>query len=927
MIADRWQRLNEVFHSAIALSAEERDAFLAAACADDPALRGEVERLIAAHGHAGGFIEAPALASVAAWTDGDGDLAAAGRRFGAYRVVREIGRGGMGAVFLAERADGQFDQRVAVKLIKRGMDTELVLRRFRAERQILASLEHPNIARLLDGGTTDDGLPYFVMEYIDGQPIDRYADERRLTVAERLQLFLQVCDAVAYAHQHLVVHRDIKPLNILVTPGGVPKLLDFGIAKVLLTDASDEPATVTGFRLLTPEYASPEQVDGRPATTASDVYSLGVVLYELLTGRSPYRPRSRTPLDVAESVRTTEPERPSTAVTRVGDGAESGRGAGVALDRAEVTRMSSTGKLQRRLRGDVDTLVLTALRKEPARRYASVEQFAGDIRRHLEGRPVQARADTAWYRGSKFVRRNRVAVTAGALVALALVGGTVATAWQAREARAQARLAQAAQARAERRFNDVRTLANKVLFDYHDAIKDLEGATPVRERLVRDALQYLDTLAREAQGDPSLQRELASAYRRVGDVQGGTAGATLGDTEGAIASYRKALGILEALLRSDPADVETRRAVASVATALGGLLWETGDLTGGLQHAERARTLLERLAAASLADPELRYGLSAAYDLLGGLSLDAGKAQAALEFHRKHLRLLESAPDSERQTPRLRRSVSIAHHHLGDVEVQLGDLPAALESHRRALALRRALLAEFPDNADYYRLVGASLYYEAEILAEMGRTREALARYRQLFAEASASAAADPKNAQYRSAMAFDLTRIGDMLVRLGDHEQALGEYRRSLDIRKPELRADPTNLLKRLALIESHARLCKTLASVGRPSARAACAETASLMDKTVIEPTDAGDRGYIAGAYSDLGEVYETLAASRATPPADRRDYWRAARGLHQRSLSIWSDLTARGAVVPADTGRLGAAERAVARCDAALREPLSR
>src|SRR5690349_11167691 len=309
--AGRWERIETLFHAAVGLGPSERRAMLARE-AEDPALVAEVERLLAAHDRAGNFIQTPAIALTAVPVNAE-ELAAEGRRIGAYRIVREIGRGGMGAVYLAERADEVFRQQVAIKLIKRGMDTDLVLSRFRAERQILASLDHPNIARLLDGGTTEDGLPYFAMEYIEGQPIDAFADEHRLSIAERLGLFLQVCAAVSYAHQHLIVHRDIKPVNILVTADGAPKLLDFGIAKVLQAD-DDVTATATGLRMLTPEYASPEQVEGQHATTVSDVYSLGVVLYELLTGRSPYRTRSRSPLEIAEAVCTTEPVRPSAAV-------------------------------------------------------------------------------------------------------------------------------------------------------------------------------------------------------------------------------------------------------------------------------------------------------------------------------------------------------------------------------------------------------------------------------------------------------------------------------------------------------------------------------------------------------------------------------------------------------------------------------------
>ncbi|HET9038998.1 MAG TPA: serine/threonine-protein kinase, partial [Gemmatimonadales bacterium] len=389
-MTSRWQRMNELFHDALAVPAERRGSFVAQSCGDDPAMADEIAQLLAAHSRDEGIMEGPAVVTAPGWLEAE-TPAVVGRRFGPYRVVRELARGGMGAVYLAQRDDGAFEQRVALKLIKRGMDSDQVVARFRAERQILASLEHPNIARLLDGGASDDGQPYLVMEYIDGQRIDEFARERRLPVAERLRLWLQVCGAVSYAHQQLVVHRDIKPANVLVTADGTPKLLDFGIARLLHPDA-EAVSTMTALRMLTPEYASPEQIEGRHATTVSDVYSLGVVLYELLTDQSPYRPRSRSPRDLAEAICTTEPVRPSAAVSE------------------------ADASLGRRLRGDLDTILLTALRKEPDRRYPSVEQLAGDVRRHLEGLPVRARPDTFGYRAGKFVRRNRAGVAAAVLV-------------------------------------------------------------------------------------------------------------------------------------------------------------------------------------------------------------------------------------------------------------------------------------------------------------------------------------------------------------------------------------------------------------------------------------------------------------------------------------------------------------------------------
>jgi len=859
---ERFQRCEELFHSARLLEGSEREAFLDNACDADPGLRAAVERLLAAHGRAGAFIDAPAVARSPDWSEPEESWC--GRRVGPYRVIREIGRGGMGAVYLAERADGQYHQRVALKLIKRGMDTEQVLARFRAERQILASLDHPNIARLLDGGSTGQGVPFFAMEYIEGEPIDVYAARRGLSIEDRLRLFLAVCSAVSYAHQHLVVHRDIKPLNILVTPDGVPKLLDFGIAKVL-QDGPEETSTVTGMRLLTPEYASPEQVEGRHATTVSDVYALGVVLYELLTGRLPYRFRSRAPLDIVEAVRTTDPERPSA--------------------------VGGSEKLRRRLRGDLDTILLTALRKEPDRRYPSVEQLATDVRRHLDGLPVRARPDTFGYRAGKFVRRNRVPVAAGALVVLALVGGTVATAYQAREARA-------AQARAEHRLADVRKLAHTVLFDYHDAIKDLRGARPVRERLVHDALGYLDGLAREAQDDPTLQRELAAAYRRVGDLQ--RSEPTGGDTEGAARSYAKALAILEGLFRSD-SGAQARRDLATTALALGGVVWERGDLAGGLGYAQRARTLLEPLIVAAPNDADLRLQLSSATDRLGQISLELGEIARALAYHRADLRQLEAAPEADLRRPAVRQAISVAYGHLADAQSEAADLSGALDSHRRSLALRLELAREFPDNVTYADNVSTAQYYMATVLGNLGRWDEALALHREVLSH-------HPGNAF--------VCRIGESLSHLGRHEEALGYYREALRRHHAELRADTANLVRRLAVAEDDGRVCKTLAILGRSEAAATCGQASRSIEAITVEPDYAFPRAFLAAVWTTLGEAYEVLAARSASSPAQRREYQAAGLALHRRSLDIWTDLEGRGVVSPVDTVRVGAARLAVAR-----------
>ena len=430
-----------------------------------------------------------------------------GRQIGRYRLVSVISSGGMGTVYRATRDDAEFQKFVAVKVIKHGMDTDLIVDRFRTERQILANLEHPNIARLLDGGTTADGLPYLVMEYVEVLPIDEYATRNQLSIPQRLQVFQTVCSAVEYAHRNLVIHRDLKPNNILVMEDGTPKLLDFGVAKLLLPgsgDAEGQPA-MTAIGFMTPDYASPEQVLGEAVTTISDVYSLGVLLHVLLTGRLPYRLTSRGTDAVAGAIRTQPPEPPGTAALRLPE--------------------------------DLDRIVRMAIRKEPERRYASVRMFSDDIGRDLAGLPVIAHGDTLGYRASKFVGRHAAAVAAGSFALLCLLAAMAGIAWEAR-------IAQVQRARAEQRFNDVRKIANSFLFEFHDSIQNIPGTLKARQLIVTRALEYLDSLARDAGDDRALKAELAVAYIKVGPLAF--------NESTSLEAYRKALAINQSLVQTEP---------------------------------------------------------------------------------------------------------------------------------------------------------------------------------------------------------------------------------------------------------------------------------------------------------------------------------------------------------------------------------------
>ncbi|MCA8960328.1 MAG: serine/threonine protein kinase, partial [Planctomycetes bacterium] len=418
--------MQEVFEGALGLPQARRAAFLDEECGGDRAFREQVEQLLACDAEDDGFLDTLDRTRAVDLSPESGDPFL-GERIGAYRVEALIARGGMGAVYRAERVGADFEQTVALKILKRGLDTDEILRRFRVERQVLARLEHPHIARLYDGGATEQGLPYLVMELVDGAPIDQYCDERRIGIRERIALFIDVCRAVQFAHHRLVVHRDLKPSNILVATDGTPKLLDFGIAKVIDPDVDEMPvSTVTELRIMTPRYASPEQVRGEPTTTGTDVFSLGVILYELLCGRTPHPVRTTSVEEMQRAVCEVDPTRPSIALARATDTTS----AGIDPDAIAEARRTDRRRLASLLSGDLETVTLKALAKEPARRYASPGRLAEDLERYLAGRPVEARRDTWAYRATKFVRRNAIPLALASTFLLLLAGAAAVTLWQ-----------------------------------------------------------------------------------------------------------------------------------------------------------------------------------------------------------------------------------------------------------------------------------------------------------------------------------------------------------------------------------------------------------------------------------------------------------------------------------------------------------------
>jgi serine/threonine protein kinase len=666
-----WNTVEETFLQASELKGDARDEYLDRACAGDPALRAEVESLLAyappAHTrHTGADHARPFTQAVARFSAMLEDDPPTRQRIGPYRVEKSVGHGGMGAVYLAVRDDDSFRKQVAIKVIHGGIDQPFLRYRFLHERQILANLEHPNIARLLDGGATEDGMPYLVMEYVDGEPLTTYCARRQLNLRDRLTLFLQVCGAVQHAHRNLVIHRDLKPSNILVTGEGQVKLLDFGIAKLL--DHSDHPdslaQTATALRMLTPDYASPEQVRGAPVSTASDVYSLGALHYELLSGAKAHEFKDSSPAELDRVVCQTEPRRASESARLSGD--------------------PLIAQLAKLLAGDLDNILSKSMQKEPARRYSSVDHLADDLRRYLDGLPVHARQDTLFYRSSKFVRRNRVAVLASVLVFFSLVAGLAATLWQANEARRQ-------RERAEQRFQDVRGLATTILLDIHDQIQDLPGSTKARQFVLEAALKHLNLLSKDPTADAALRFDLASAYYRIGDVQGASGDRNLGETERAIDSLGRAAAILRDLARRHPDSPVYVRGVgmshAKLADAMAKAGRPASEFRPYLEESHQAMLIVRKLAEKT---QELFPHLYTAYNMMGDAEPDLERKAA---FFRRSIEAGERW-HAVRKMPVSRLNLSLGKERLALTLASLGDYEQARKILEEELAVRREIVTE-----------------------------------------------------------------------------------------------------------------------------------------------------------------------------------------------------------------------------------------
>lgn len=727
-----WARVSAAFADLAAMPADGRRAGLAALPEPD---RTEVERLLLA------YAEEPDFLEVAPGSDGVLEQAMAAslpRQVGRYTLAREVGRGGMGAVYEAFTASGAESEqrRVALKLVHPSWVWPGLAARFLREQRVLGRLEHPGITRLYDSGATDDGTPYFVMEFVDGVTLDAWLQQTNPPLDRRVLLLLKICDAVAFAHRNLVVHRDIKPGNILVTPAGQPKLLDFGVAKILDTGENDAQLTQPLQNILTPAFASPEQLASEPVTTSSDVYSLGLLLAFLLTGRALFA----------------RPDGPSGAWPQL-------------RDELPASPSEQAGPFAAQLRGDLDAIVLKCLRRRPEERYQSVEDLAQDLRAWLEHRPVVARVPSFRYRVAKFVRRNRLSVAAAAIIALAVLAGTAATLWQARIARQE-------RERAQYRFEQIRRFSRSLMFELHDSIANMPGATRVRQVLVERSLEMLATLERDSASDPTLLLELAEGYRRLGNVQGLPTAANLGDFRGALASFQHAIALTERVLAGQPGSPEPLRLALTLYLA-------GGTVESELKQSSRPWTKLIEQTLSGLkqlpATPENTKAIALGYSDLGLLKTQQGGIEGLADYEQAVSWFEKTPADS----PDRQIQQAYALKRWGALLIRAKRLPEAEDRYRRALEIENRLLAKNPSAQNEFDRT----FTLSDLGWLAGRRNDrttALRLYREALEVREAAMARDPKNVRYLTGVASTLGYVARLEFLENRVETAIPYLRRA---------------------------------------------------------------------------------------------------------------------------------------------------
>lgn len=821
----RWQRVEAIFFEAAELQGSEREALLGRECAGDEELRAEVLALLAADEHAAGFVQDNFQHAIVQFAETEQPRTL---RAGPYLLTKLLGRGGMGDVYLANRDDGQYTGEVAVKLVRKGMDTDFFFQRFKRERQALARLKHPNIARLLDSGTADDGSPYIVMELVEGIPVNQYCRKHALDFPAILTLFRKICDAVAHAHRNFIVHRDLKPGNIFIADGGEPKLLDFGICKLLLTEPG-VTLTLETSSPLTPDYASPEQVTGDPITIASDVYSLGAVLYDLLARARPHKIEKLTPQAIAKAVCETDVVAPS--------------------------RATANALLARQLKGDLDTILLKALQKDPKRRYPSVEAFSEDLRRVLDNEPVLARPDTAFYRTSKFLRRNRNLSAAAVLIIASLSAGLVGYARQASIARDNA--------------SQSRTLASAILFEIHDQIRDLPGALKARQNIVRIGLSYLDRLSESAGSDASLRTDLAAAYLRMGEILGSVSGSYTGDTEKALTSFNHALATLQPI-ENTPQTVLLRM---QLHRRIGQLLDARGD-KASLTNFNLGIAAAPQTAKSRKVQTELAALYSAKALALRKLEDRKGSLDSCLQAAALYESLVAANPSDTH----LRADLAANASAIATVQKYFNNLPDARRNLEITVAQWDQLIELEPANVPFQRNRMLAYSHLGDLLGNpnypnLGDTAAAQLAFSKMLAAAKNLYASNPGDQGSTIDYGMALGRVAS--IPIGDPDARIAMFQQSAQLLETAIRRDPADKAVPQHLAGYHEAEGDLFASLGRlPQARLAWRAALAVLDRSKT-PLPAASRIRITVlqklAEDAVRQVNPALALSLARQAVD--------------------------------------------------------
>jgi serine/threonine protein kinase len=904
--SDRWSLIEEIFQHAAERPESERSEYIKQACGDDAELRAEIESLLASD-RAGQTIQSVIADNIRRLEEAS-NSSEDGRRVGAYRLLREIDSGGMGAVYLGVRSDDQYFQIVAVKMIRKGMESPSLIQRFRAERQILATLKHPNVGAILDGGEMDDGRPYIVMEYVEGEPITQASENGGLSIRQRIELFRSVCSAVHYAHQKLVIHRDIKPSNVLVTPECMVKLIDFGISKPLAPEImyGEMPKTESSQRLMTPDYASPEQIFGKDLTTVSDIYSLGVLLFELLTGSRPYTFRDLLAAAAERNLWEQEARKPSS-----------------------VAGLSTQAK--RELTGDLDRIVVMAMDPDPARRYQSAQHLEEDLVRYLQGKPIAARKATVAYRFRKFVQRHRTAAIMACATVVVVLCAIWFDSWQSR--------------RAARRVNQIESLTNSTISDMTERLQNSSASVETQAALFHSELQYLDQLRQSSGDDPRVLLQLSKAYRRVGNLEGSPFVANLGNFDNAMASFQKALETALLAHEQSPGE-ESTTAVIEAYHQFGQSEVFAGELKKARGHYEQCLALAGPFLREKPNDPLRRQLLAAAYAGLGYVLLSNLEADKAVQNHRAALQALGNTPTGNEANDRI---LTVLYARLGDALNEVGSNAEAINIYEKTIPVAEDLVRKSPSYQNkhlvwvlYNNIVG---FLAGTETLNAGEAEKAQVYARKALEIEEELAASDAKNAQARSDLAYSYADMGDSLLSMRPIEAA-GWYRKSIDltkqlgptteaqlklaereetlssasmtprvperlrllqeantIRQETARKGPNPPLDRMHLMRSYCRIADTeLAAGNLNEARHYADLSLPYFNEFIPASPDMFVLRDLGLCYESQGNVQRQIAMTPSVSASERQAAQAEEREWFSKSDAVWNEWKRRGAATPA-------------------------